>query len=331
MRQIKISENDRPIQAKRKPKVKKASRTAKKTTAKPFFGRLKVFLSNASSLGLFKKQNKRSKASSRRKPSGIRLKTALLAGGFTAVTTFVGFSGYLIVKNGFIEQAGLWAQETRLSALGGVGMVVQEVSVTGREKASGKDIMAALGVARGDSIVDFDPDLARARIEKLGWVEHASVMRRYPDEIFVRLQERRPFARWQINGKTTLIDRKGAVIATTDTFEFHHLPKVVGEKANERAAELFDLLSATPTLFTRLQNAVRVRDRRWDLEFGNGVKVLLPEEGSAVAWSKLNDLQKSKNILNKGVLSIDLRSSDKMYVRLRPADAEFRRDGGNKT
>ncbi|MEH6478254.1 MAG: hypothetical protein V7727_21345, partial [Sneathiella sp.] len=70
MRQIKISENDRPIQAKRKPKVKKASRTAKKTTAKPFFGRLKVFLSNVSSLGLFKKQNKRSKASSRRKPSG---------------------------------------------------------------------------------------------------------------------------------------------------------------------------------------------------------------------------------------------------------------------
>lgn len=156
-------------------------------------------------------------------------------------------------------------------------------------------------------------------------------MRRFPDEIFVRLQERRPFARWQNKKKTVVIDRKGEVISQIDNVEFRHLPKVVGAGANERAAELFDLLSKTPTLFTRLQNAVRVRDRRWDLEFGNGVKVLLPEEGSAVAWAKLNELQQDKKILNKGILAIDLRTADRMYVRLRPADAEFRRDTDTET
>jgi len=343
MRQIKITADDRPFQDTGKPKrqAKKRRTSKRKGSSNTHF--LSSLLSRfiiifkviiklfKAPFSFFGKKNNRSKTSSRRKQSGVWAKVAVLGGGFTFLVALVGFSGFYVVKNGLIDEAGLWAWDLRLTALGGVGMVVQEVSVAGRDKTPAKSLMTELNVVRGDSIVDFDPNLARTRIEKLGWVEHASVMRRFPDEIFIRIQERRPFARWQINGKTAIIDRKGVVIEHSDNVEFQHLPKVVGIGANERAAELFDLLADTPTLFTRLQNAVRVRDRRWNLEFSNGVKVLLPEEGSAVAWAKLNDLQQEKKILNKGVLSIDLRAADRMYVRLRPADAEFRRDPEKKT
>jgi len=243
----------------------------------------------------------------------------------------VGGLGFYIVQNSILEKAIAWMDTSTGEAVASLGLTVQEISVVGRERTSPKSLMNALAVARGENIFGFDPELARERIEQLGWVEHASVMRRFPDEIYVRIDERRPFARWQKNMKTAVIDRKGAVITYQESAEFQYLPKVVGKGANEDAAELFDMLAKTPTLFTRLHNAVRIRDRRWNLEFDTGVSVMLPEEGEQEAWQKLFEMQRTKKVLNKGVVAIDLRSDSKIYVRLRPDDALVRRKLGSET
>lgn len=345
MRQINVSADDRPLgrvpKAKSKPTAKRKTTSKRKSTSFSIGAEIskliKILASGLHSLTqLFAKsgkkpQKKSVRASTRRRGAQPWGRVALIGCGVLGVSLAVGYVGYLIVTNDVVEKTADWVTEKRLAALGGVGLVVQEVSVVGRERTHIDKLMAALDVTRGTSIVDFDPEAARKRIEMLGWVEHASVMRRYPDEIFVRLVERRPFARWQSHSKTMVIDRKGVVISKRDLAEFSHLPKVVGFGANDKAAELFDLLAKSPALFTRLQNAVRVRDRRWNLEFSNGVKVLLPEEGSAHAWAQLEKLQANKKILNKGVVAIDLRNGDRMFVKLRPADAEFRRDAYNKS
>ncbi|MEH6546529.1 MAG: cell division protein FtsQ/DivIB, partial [Sneathiella sp.] len=106
---------------------------------------------------------------------------------------------------------------------------------------------------------------------------------------------------------------------------------VVGSGANEHAAELFDMLAQNPTLFTRLRNAVRVRDRRWNLEFDNDVSVLLPEENARQAWKQLAAMQNEKKLLDKGLIAIDLRAADRMYVRLKSDAAASRRADGEKT
>lgn len=338
MRPIKLAANDRPLgrvpAAKSKAKTKKRSapRTAGVSLGAKFMAQVRsvsaglVVLKTLFSRSANAQKGTKGRASPRRRGPRSWQRISVFGGGVVAAALMVGYIGYLVIANDVVGHTAEWMHEKRLIALGGAGLVVQEVSVVGRERTSSERLMVALGVTRGDSIVDFDPEAARARIEKLGWVEHASVMRRYPDEIFVRLQERRPFARWQIKEHTMVIDRKGMIVSQRDQAEFRHLPKVVGEGANEKAAELFDLLSKSPALFTRLQNAIRVRDRRWNLEFSNGVQVMLPEEGSAYAWSRLEELQANKKILNKGLVAIDLRNSDRMFVRLRPADAEFRRE-----
>ncbi|MEX0583965.1 MAG: cell division protein FtsQ/DivIB, partial [Sneathiella sp.] len=161
------------------------------------------------------------------------------------------------------------------------------------------------------------------------WIETASVMRRYPDEILIEITERRPYARWQIDGKTGVIDRTGVVVSEKDDEAFRYLPRVVGPGANAHAAELFDMLAQTPELFTRLANAVRIRDRRWNLEFENGVMVLLPEKGALQAWKQLYQIQNEQKILDKDVVAIDLRASDRTYVRLKEDSAKLRRLAGN--
>ncbi|PHQ69809.1 MAG: hypothetical protein COB93_07080 [Sneathiella sp.] len=271
------------------------------------------------------------RGTARRKPAPSWRKPALIGGGVILAALMIGGISNFLSEQQVAEQTSRWVDEQQKALAGAFGLTVQEISIVGRHRASAQDILRALDVKRGDSILDVDPIEARARLETLGWVETASVMRRFPDELFIHIQERRPFARWQLNGKTGVIDRSGALVSRRQADKFGHLPKVVGDGANIHAAELFDMLSQTPTLFTQLQNAIRIRDRRWNLEFDNKVTVLLPENGAQKAWKQLYKMQEEKKILNGGLVSVDLRGNDRTYVRLKPKAAALRRTKGDKT
>jgi cell division protein FtsQ len=225
--------------------------------------------------------------------------------------------------------ADLWRGSVAMTV--DAGFAVQAVTVTGRGYAARDDILAATGLSRGAPILLFDVEAARRRIEGLGWVKHASVMRRLPDEVRVDVTERRPFARWQIGGKTALIDRAGVVITHQRLPEFKHLPRVVGEGAAVAAADLFDQLARNPKLFAEVRDATRIRDRRWDIRFTSGVVARLPEKGVAEAWSRLASLQERERVLDKQVTAVDLRLSDRVFVRLTPEAAERRRAPGQET
>lgn len=268
---------------------------------------------------------------SRRKPTPAWRKPVAICGGVLFAAIIIGGITNFIVRAELPERSAAWIDEQQQALAEVFGLTVQQISVTGRDKTSGDDILRVLDVKRGDSILSVDPEAARERLETLGWIENASVMRRYPDEIFIEITERRPYARWQVNGTTGVIDRTGALVSKKDEAAFRYLPKVVGSGANDHAAELFDMLAQTPELFTRLESAVRIRDRRWNLEFKNDVTVLLPEKGASHAWKQLYQIQVEQKILDKDVVAIDLRGKDRMYVRLKDEAAKLRRLAGNDT
>ena len=74
------------------------------------------------------------------------------------------------------------------------------------------------------------------RIETLSWVEQATVERRLPDTIVVNMEERRPFAIWQNDGKFVLIDRDGQVVAHQDVANFRNCRWWSGLGAPDAAA-----------------------------------------------------------------------------------------------
>jgi cell division protein FtsQ len=271
------------------------------------------------------------KKTSRRKPAPGWRKPALIGGGVIIAAIIVGGVSNFMSEQKVIDQISHWIDDQQQALASGLGLTVQEISVVGRERTAAEDILRALDVERGESILAVDPNEARKRLETLGWIESASIMRLFPDELFIEIKERRPFARWQFHGQTGVIDRSGALVSKNEADKFNHLPKVVGDGANEHAAELFDMLSQTPKLFTRLKNAIRIRDRRWNLEFDDKVTVMLPESGAGKAWKQLDRMQQEKQVLNQELVAIDLRATDRMYVRLKPKDAALRREDGNET
>ncbi|MEA2789963.1 MAG: cell division protein FtsQ, partial [Acetobacteraceae bacterium] len=144
--------------------------------------------------------------------------------------------------------------------------------------------------------------------------------RRLPGTVVVNLQERRPYAVWQNQGKFVLVDRAGQVVGNQDVAQFRHLPLIVGPGAPGAAAELLDALRERPALAEKVSACVRVGERRWNLRLTNGADVLLPEGHEVVALDRLIQLQQQHAVLDRPLVAIDMRLPDRLVFRPKAED-----------
>lgn len=232
----------------------------------------------------------------------------VLAGGIAAaIATPVGRS--------ISQRVG----ESAVGLTAWLGFVVTDIEVEGRETTEPEAIMAALGAVRGTPILAINPGQAKENLQRLPWVRSASVERRLPHTLYVRLVERRPLALWQHGGKQELIDHDGTVIPNVDLTHFPHLPIVVGEGAPPHANALLDMLHTEPTLAGRVSAAIWVGERRWNLRIDHQIDVYLPEEDAADAWSRLAELERTDSLLQRDVQVVDMRLPDRLVIRANAA------------
>jgi len=237
----------------------------------------------------------------------------------------LGLAGYAAVQaigqgESFRERLGQTTAQ--------LGMRVNDVVIEGRQKTPEPLLRAALGVRGGDPILGFSLSAARARIETIKWVQSATVERRLPGTVVVQLQERRPFAVWQHQGRFVLIDHDGEMVTESDVGSFAtQVPLVVGAGAPAAAGALLDALAAYPLIVSRMQAAVRVGERRWNLRMNNGADVLLPEGAEAPALARLMELQTTHALLDRPLQVVDLRLPDRLVVRPQPENTDGK-DGG---
>lgn len=276
----------------------------------------------------------RRKAKPRKKPGGRRISfytrlralpwKPLALVGFILSTGFGG--GYYWVSG---RAAVLFSDAGQLfiKVSAQAGLTVQEVYVEGRGEAPSEVLLAALAVQRGDPILLVDPEAAKARLEKLSWVASAIVERHLPDTVFVRLREHRPLAVWQTDRVHKLVDTSGAVIADGDVGRFSQLPHIIGEGAPARLPILLRALAHEPALARRLFAATWVGQRRWTLRFDDRVNVVFPEGPLGPSLDRLGSMQRQEGVLDRDIISLDLRQADRATIRLHP-DAD---DGTKKT
>jgi cell division protein FtsQ len=144
------------------------------------------------------------------------------------------------------------------------------------------------------------------------------VQRQLDGVILVRIQERRAFAVWQRDGRFSVIDREGRVMASERLGAFGPLPLVVGAGAEREAATMVDLLRGAPEIADRVQALVRVSERRWNMRLHNGADVMLPEGHEAAAIVRLAELQARERLLDRPLAAVDMRLPDRLVVRLQP-------------
>jgi len=234
----------------------------------------------------------------------------------TVVVLAVGCYGGVVLSRLPIGQAVLaGAADRALAASAVLGLVVGDIEVVGRETTDRATIMAALAAERGTPILAVSPSRAKEKLESLPWVRSATIERRLPGTLVVRLVERHPLAVWQHAGKHELIDREGAVIPVRDLTRFARLPTVVGDDAASHATALIDMLAREPELAGRVTAAVRVDDRRWNLQIDNAIDVLLPETNLAEAWARLAAQERANKLLQRDIRTVDMRLPDRLVLR----------------
>lgn len=256
-------------------------------------------------------------------PDGWRARIdALFGRGGVVGRLFAGVSvlllvcalGYGLYAGGHVAAAASAAVVTAKTYAAAVGLRLEEVTVEGRERTQTGDVLAALGATQGQFIFDVDLAAARDRLEALDWVERATVSRRLPGTVHIRLVERAPFAVWQRGGRLSVVDMTGAPITDHEPEAFAHLPLVVGHGAQRSAAALVKALMERPGIAALVRASVRVSDRRWNLKLQNGIEVRLPARDLSAALADLARLDAENGLLSREILAVDLRIPGRISI-----------------
>jgi len=205
------------------------------------------------------------------------------------------------------------------------GFAINNVKVSGNAETSEIDILEKIGLDGTTSLMALDVVATREALKTLPWILDAEVRKIYPDTIEIKLKEKVAFGIWQHGKDLSLIERDGKPIAALRDNKFAHLPLFVGTDAGTGAEEIMHDLERWPAVKVRVKALMRVAGRRWDLKLDNGVVIKLPERDMDRAMAELDEFDGSQQVLERDILAIDLRLTDRMTVQLTPDAAERRK------
>ena len=206
----------------------------------------------------------------------------------------------------------------RVSALfAQAGLSVAELSLSGYALTNEELLFGAVGLEPNLSLVNFDAEAARVRLEALPSIESATIRKVYPNSLIVELVEKQPVAIWTVDGVNFAIDGAGKRIAPVET-AIEGLPLFVGDGAADDVPKMIELFKQFPTLNEGLLASSRIGDRRWDLIYDSGLRIMLPEIGADAALSQVVAMDNEYQLFERDIAILDMRLKD--YIAVRPVD-----------
>ena len=244
-----------------------------------------------------------------------------------AICVGVLWCGSWVYLSGAAERTSDWAENKFEVAFADLGFTVEDIWVEGRRYTDIDVLLAIVNVEKGDPLFSFDPNHAKDLISQISWVEHVEIERRWPDTVYIEIEEREPLALWQGEKRAKLLDSAGDVIETGNLDRFSDLVMVTGKGAPKMAPALIQDLKAEPLIFKRVETAHRLGERRWDLRLKNGVLINLPADDVGFALRRLVDVHEKNGMLDKDIRSVDVREIGRVSVRTKPgAVQEYKAD-----
>jgi cell division protein FtsQ len=255
----------------------------------------------------------------RRRPSGWLGALAVPRRGLGLILglllmTLTGIYG--TVRGGHYD--ALVAAESELADLiaSQLGFAITDITISGHRRLGEQEILTAAGVTPQSSLFFLNAAEVRDKLGSLPLVQDATVSKFFPNRLSIDIVEREPYALWQRDGDVFVIAADGTVIDSRKDQRFDGLPFVVGDGANLRAAEYVRLLDAAGDLRGKIRAGTLVAGRRWNVTMTAGVVVKLPEIDPQSAVAQLAALQRDEHIIERDVLSLDMRLSQRMVARL---------------
>jgi len=209
------------------------------------------------------------------------------------------------------------------------GLSVAELSLSGYALTSEDLLFETVGLQANPSLVNFDAVTARERLEALPSIETATIRKIYPNSLIVELVEKHPVAIWTVDGVNFAIDAKGERIAPVSAM-IEGLPQFIGDGAADDVPAMISTMAEFPTLQEGLLASSRIGDRRWDLIYDSGMRIMLPEANVVAALTSVADLDQRYDIFLRDIELLDMRLNDYVAVRLTDRTPPVENTGDNE-
>lgn len=214
------------------------------------------------------------------------------------------------------------------TAMAQMGFTLEDVIVEGRMRTNKEQILKTLALKRGIPLLAINLFEAKGKLEELSWVKAARVERRFPDTLFIRISEKDPVAIWQNRNKTYLVDYDGELVETKEANKHKELLLVTGHKAPDHVGNLITLLDKFPAIKARVTAATHLRSMRWDIRLDGKVDIRLPEKEAERALEYLLVLENQHHLMEREIMTIDMRLPDQLILRLTPEAIQRKNDTG---
>ena len=212
--------------------------------------------------------------------------------------------------------------------------VIDRVAVQGAVALTPAAIAASAGALEGLPLSQIDPQQVAEQLAADPWIESARALRLPSGTLVVRVVEREAIARWQIGGRTDLIDPEGSRFAGAiepggplptvegDTLEQGLLPSealAILEAVAQHASLTRDsnaIRLYLPGLETDAEGILRGSTRGYVLELGaEGPRALLGRRLFSQRVARLASLLDHDEDAIQAAALIDLRFADRAVLR----------------
>lgn len=217
------------------------------------------------------------------------------------------------------------AEQRAASLATQAGFAVRRVEIHGVKKLNEQKVYErVLGSQGRQSMTRIDLEGIRQDLLTLSWVEDARISRQLPDTLIVDITERKAQAVLKQHNEDgsdsfVLIDATGHELQGISQGRIGGLLVLAGAGAEGQMAALESLLEAAPALRGQVAEAEWVGHRRWNLTFKSGQTLALPEgvEAGAKALQAFARMDGTNQLIGGRVLAFDMRTGDRMYMRMR--------------
>ena len=197
------------------------------------------------------------------------------------------------------------------------GMVLSEVWVKGKYNQNKNEILNAINLNIGDSILLVDLDLIRERINQLPWVFNSSVYLQSQGILQIDVLEYIPVAVYEFNNINYLIDINGNRIIQISSDDYIDLIRVIGKNALQNMDEIKLIVKKLKNYNLSLNKIERIGNRRWNIYFSEGLYVKLPSENPQSALLRLEKFLSTYDVKSDKLAFIDLRLLDTLTFKLK--------------
>ena len=193
-----------------------------------------------------------------------------------------------------------------------IGMVLNEVYISGRKHENKENIIAILNMNVGDSIFSLDIGMLRKRINSLAWIKDSKVYLKPLGQLDIVLFEYIPFGVLKDKEGHYLINNEGIKFKTIKNLEFSNLFRFSGEGVISAIKELPPIIKKLEQLNLEITKIERVHSRRWNVFTKQGFYIKLPNVSPE---NSIDNLYPLNNIEYNNLYSIDLRIDNRISLK----------------